>query len=351
MKYQHTNGELMRKFVGIFFALCLLLAGCGKENAQPEKRVDETQMTVGLSFPGESGSVWVLQSEALVLKLEEAGYAVKQAYAAEDPQLQNDQIEKLLLQGVDCLVIMAVDSLALTACLDRAEETGVPVIAYQRLLMNTDAVDYYVAYDYLTAGRQIGEYVVEQKQLTTAADEKREYTVEFLMGAPEDNSAVLLYQGVMSILRPYLDNGVLKSLSGRVAFEDTCIRGWSVSAAREHYWDHIYSAYSDHNPDIFCTTGDSLAEGLCTGLESGGYETGKWPLVTGQGGDKVALERIGQGKQSMTLIGDGDALNTSCVQGIQALLKGKSPPVNGAGENCYNGKKNVPALLHPMELK
>ena len=336
----------MRKFAVILLALCLLLAGCGKDTAPQETTAGKTQLTVGIAFPGEPGSDWVMQGEALAQALTEAGFEVKQAYAEHDPQLQNDQIEKLLVQGVDCLVIMAVDSLALTPSLDRAEETGVPVVAYQRLLMNTDAVDYYVAYDYPAAGRQIGEYIAQQKQLPTAGEEKREYTIEFLMGSPEDNSALLLYHGVMSVLRPYLDSGVLVSRTGRVAFEDTCIQNWSVSGAREYFWDHIYNAYANLTPDIICTTGDMLAEGLCVGLEAAGYEAEKWPLVTGLGGDTDVTERLEQGKQSMSLQGDPAALHAACIQGLQALLADQQPEINE--ENCHNGAKTVAAWLCPM---
>lgn len=336
----------MRKFAVIILALCLLLAGCGKDTAPQDTAPEETQVTVGLSFPGEPGSDWVLQGEALAQALTEAGFAVKQTYAEHDPQLQNDQIEKLLVQGVDCLVVMAVDSLALTPCLDRAEETGVPVVAYQRLLMNTHTVDYYVAYDYQAAGRQIGEHIARQKQLPAAGEEKREYTVEFLMGSPEDNSALLMYHGVMSVLRPYLDSGVLVSRTERVAFEDTCVQNWSVSGAREYFWDHIYNAYGGLAPDIICTTGDTLAEGICAGLEAAGCQTEKWPLVTGQGGDAGAMERIKQGAQSITLQGDPALLHKACIQGLQALLADQQPKAND--ESCHNGAKTVAAWLCPM---
>ncbi len=335
----------MRKFAVILLVLCLLLAGCGKDVVPKETGADGLQMTVGIAFPGEGGSDWHRHGQALATALEEMGYKVLQSYASNDPQLQSDQVESMLLQGADCLVVTAVDSLQLTQILERAEESDVPVIAYQRLLMNTDAVDYHVALDFMAAGQQIGAYVVQQKQLATAAAEERTYSVEFFMGSPEDNSALLLHQGVMSVLQPYLDSGVLVCRSGRVTFEDTCIQNWSEATARNHYWEYVYDAYSESDADIFCVTGDGLADGLCAALEAAGYTSENWPLVTGLGGSESALARLEQGKQSMTLTVDAQALIGACVRGVQALLAQEQPATNT--DPCHNGVETVPAWFCP----
>lgn len=345
MKYQITNGESMRKISAIVLVLCLLLCGCGQaENTQTQPA--EEAVVVGVSLPGSLGTDWAERGNALTQALEALGYTVEITYAGDDHQLQQEQVEKLLLQDVDCLVVTAMDALLLPQTLSLAKEKGIPVVSYQRRLFDTDSVSWHIAYDAVSAGKAVGNHIAGEKQLATAAEEKRQYSVEFMMGAPEDYTAYLLYQGVMSVLQPYLDNGVLTTASGRVAFEDTCIQNWSSADALRYYWDNISKKY-ENGPDILCTTGDDLAKGACEGLTISGCPADKWPLVTGIGGNQAALDRLAAGQQSLSLKEDNALLAEKCALGVQALLAGKSPQTNGT---YYNGMTDVPVWLETMTL-
>ncbi len=341
----------MKKFAALFLALCLLLAGCGagvSNNAPKEKDPEGVfvNTTVGILLPGNRSSLWEERCRELTEAVEALGYDVAAFYADSDPQLQGDQLEKLVLRGVDCLVVAAVDSLTLTDAIAYAKRANVPVVAYDRLLMNTDGVDWHIAFDSLAAGTAIGNHIVEEKQLASAAQESRTYTIEFFMGSPEDSNGQLIHSGIMAVLQPYLDAGTLVCSSGRVAFEDTCIQGWTGENAWRHYREHCASLYTQKAPDILCCASDSIAGGLCSAMENEGCHLENWPLITGQGGGEEALLRIAEGRQSMTLAADHAALATQCARGVHALLTGETPQTTP--HTCNNGVVPVPAYLLPM---
>ena len=330
------------------------LSACGSENAETpttsepvvERIVDDGVTTVGICLPARDDR-WEKEGEALVEALDVGNYAVQLLYAEEDAQVQADQVEKLIAADVDCLVVAAVDSLSLTEGLSHAKAEGIPVIAYDRLLMQTDSVTCYVAFDMLGAGKTMAEYIVDEKQLTTAHEESRSYTIELFMGTPEDNNALFLYQGIMDVLQTYIDSGVLICLSGRLPFEDCCIPGWSAELAKEACDLRLKEHYPETVPDILCAASDSLAEGVCESMQIIGYAGEQ--LITGQGAQTEAIERVQAGTQSMTLQPDTQELVRQCVMAVDALLQGRQPEYNDI-DSCFNGEVTVPAYLLPMEL-
>lgn len=300
--------------------------------------------TVGISFPNETDPCWKNDCAALSEKLETLGCQVVPAYAADNPSLQAYQIAAMIAQPVDCLVVAAVDSLALTDVLRQAADAGIPVIAYDRLLMYTDAVSYYVGFDNEAVGISIAEHIVAEKQLESAKAESRSYTVEFFMGSPDDNNAVLLHWGIMQILQPYLDSGVLVCRTGRTAFEDVCIQGWSEEIAANDCKKYLTRFYTDRAPDICCAASDSIAQGCRTALEGAGYGAGeRWPLITGQNATLSAVKSILSGHQSMTVYKDRAALIRDCEAAVTAVLT--LTPAENANAVCHNGTMAVTAFL------
>lgn len=347
----------MKKLIAMLLALAMLaaLTACGAEPQTPAdtgsasgstapEEMSVAGKTVGISLPNQTSQRWLDDSAALTERLEALGCQVLLQDALDDALLQADQVQSMIAQPVDCLVIAAIDSLTLTDALQQAKTAGIPVIAYDRLLMNTDAVTYYTAIDSEAVGAAIGEYIVNAKQLQTAQEEGRSCTVEFFMGSPEDHNAVLLHQGVMGVLQSYLDSGVLICKSGRVSFEDTCIHGWSGEKAQANCGKHLADIYTDAVPDILCAASDSLAEGCRMALEEAGHTAGEsWPLITGQDADLAALKRILSGQQTMTVYTNTDALVRSCAELTEAVLSGV--PADLGGVVCDNGTMEVPSVL------
>ena len=346
----------------ICLTLALSLWGCGEKASEPTTQTTQpTQQTtqptqteeparekmlVGISLPDEKDARWAAQGQIMSAGLEDLGYQVMLTYADGLARNQVEDMQTMLDNGADCIVVAAVDAAELLDVEQAAKEQGIPVIAYDRLLMDTDAVTHYVAFDYYALGEQIGKRIEADMALAAATEP---YTIEFFMGSPEDNNALLQYQGVLSVLQPYLDSGVLVCLSGRTAFEDCCFVDCSQADARDHCQSYLTEYYTKSSLDICCAATDGLAAGCVEGLTLGGYTEENWPYITGSGCQPEALQRIGEGKQAITVYLDTQLLAQSCVRMVDGMLFTGDVPIN-APERCHNNVQYVPACLMEFTL-
>ncbi len=302
---------------------------------------------VAVAMPTQSSERWINDGANMKAQLEELGYEVDLQYAEDDVQMQVSQIENMIAAGAQCLVIAAIDSDALVNVEAQAKEAGIPVIAYDRLLMNTDAVSYYATFDNKGVGTKIGEYIKanaggEGLDAVKAAGESM--TIEFLMGSPDDNNALMLYNGLMEVLQPYLDDGTLVCNSGRTSFDDTCILRWSQETAQQNLENYLTGFYADEDLDIVASAFDGFAYGAKAALEGAGYTEANWPLITGQDAELMATKNIIAGTQTMSIYKDTRLLASKCVTMVQAVLEGSEPEINDT-EQYNNGSIVVPSYL------
>jgi len=278
-------------------------------------------------------------------RLEALGYEVDMQYAEDDVQAQVSQIENLIANGADALVVAAVDSSALVNVLQQAKDNNIPVIAYDRLLMDTDAVSYYATFDNLGVGTAIGEYIETAKDLKNAKAQGKSYTIEFFMGSPDDNNAKFFYNGIMGVLQKYLDDGTLVCKTGRTSFDDTAILRWSQETAQANAENYLSGYYADEKLDIACCAFDGFSYGVRAALEGAGYTLGdEWPLITGQDAELMATKNIIAGYQTMSIYKDTRILADKCVTMVQAVLEGTEPEINDK-DQYNNNVKDVPAYL------
>lgn len=296
---------------------------------------------VGVAMPTQSSERWINDGANMKAQLEALGYEVDLQYAEDDVQMQVSQIENMIASGVSCLVIASIDSGALVNVEAQAKEAGIPIIAYDRLLMDTDAVSYYATFDNKGVGTAIGKYIEEAKDLANATES---YTIEFFMGSPDDNNAHMLYAGMMEVLQPYLDNGTLVCKSGRTSFDDTCILRWSQETAQQNCENYLTGFYADEDLDICATAFDGFAYGCKSALEGAGYTAENWPLITGQDAELMATKNIIAGSQTMSIYKDTRVLAEKCVTMVQAVLQGAEPEINDT-ETYNNGVITVPSYL------
>ena len=296
-------------------------------------------------MPTQSSERWINDGANMKKQLEALGYEVDLQYAEDDVQMQVSQIENMIASGVNCLVIASIDSSALVNVEEQAKNAGIPIIAYDRLLMDTDAVSYYATFDNKGVGTAIGNYIKEAKDLDAAKAAGDSYTIEFFMGSPDDNNALFLYNGLMEVLQPYLDDGTLVCKSGRTSFEDTCILRWSQETAQQNCENYLTGFYADEKLDICASAFDGFAYGCKAALEGAGYKVGEdWPLITGQDAELMAVKNIISGYQTATIYKDTRLLAEKCVTMVQAVLEGAEPEINDT-EQYNNGKVVVPAYL------
>lgn len=359
---------MKKKMLGVLLSAVMvmgMLSGCGSKadsassdagsttaDATTDDAVDEavdavddavasTGKKVGVAMPTQSSERWINDGANMKAQLEALGYEVDLQYAEDDVQAQVSQIENMIASGVDCLVIASVDSSALVNVEKSAKEAGIPIIAYDRLLMDTDAVSYYATFDNKGVGTAIGEYIETKMDLANASES---YTIEFFMGSPDDNNALFLYNGLMEVLQPYLDNGTLVCKSGRTSFDDTCILRWSQETAQQNCENYLTGFYADEDLDICATAFDGFAYGCKAALESAGYTEANWPLVTGQDAELMATKNIIAGTQTMSIYKDTRLLAEKCVTMVQAVLEGAEPEINDT-DQYNNGVITVPSYL------
>ena len=327
----------MKKVLAIALALCMILALCAiTASADGE--------LIGVSMPTKDLQRWNQDGENMKAMFEAEGYAVDLQFASNDVQQQLNQVTNMINNGCKVVVISAVEGSSLGSALDLAKEKGVYVIAYDRLLMESDAVSYYATFDNKGVGTAIGQYIEKAKDLPNAKSKGESYTIEFFMGSPDDNNALFLYNGLMEVLQPYLDDGTLVCKSGRTSFEDTCILRWSQETAQQNCENYLTGFYADEDLDICASAFDGFAYGCKAALEGAGYTAENWPLVTGQDAELMACKNILAGTQAASIYKDTRLLASKCVTMVDAVMTGSEPEINDT-EQYNNGKIVVPSYL------
>ena len=345
----------IKKLLALLLAatMTLSLAACGGgETSAPESTTPaettpaetgsaEGGNLVGVAMPTKDLQRWNQDGENMKAQLEAAGYTVDLQYAANDIATQVSQIENMIANGCEVLVIASIDGEALGTALDQAKAAGIPVISYDRLIMNSDAVSYYATFDNWDAGVKQGEYIVEALDLENAGD--KTYNIEFITGDPGDNNINFFFDGAMSVLQPYLDAGTLVCPSGQTEKQTVATANWATDAAQSRFENILASYYADGTQlDVVLASNDSTALGVANALASS--YTGEYPILTGQDCDVANVKNIAAGKQSMSVFKDTRTLAEKTVEMVDSLMKGTEPPIND-NETYDNGTGIIPSYL------
>ena len=336
----------MKKILALLLALTMVfaLAACGggskpaaeepaeapaeapaEEPAEaPAEPAAEGTGKVGIAMPTRSLERWNRDGEYLQTQFEAAGYEVALTYSDNDITQQNNDIANLISDGVDLLIIAAIDGESLTQTLADAKAAGIPVIAYDRLIMNTDAVSYYVSFDNYTVGVLQGQFVIDTLGLDLA-DTSTTYNIEFTAGDPADNNAGFFFNGAFDTLKDYIDAGILNVPSGKTSFEQVATPSWSTDTAMENMQNTLASYYSDGTVlDIALCSNDSTALGVARAITTD-YAGSNQPIVTGQDGDIANLENIVNGLQTMTVYKNVNDEAGATLELGKAILAGQTP--------------------------
>lgn len=343
-----------------------VLAGCGSststETASTEAATSDTSMaesteasmaetasestttavadgTIGVAMPTKDLQRWNQDGTNMKEQLEEAGYTVDLQYANNDVATQVSQIENMISAGDTLLVIASIDGSSLGTVLDEAKASNIPVIAYDRLIMNSDAVSYYATFDNYMVGTKQGQYIVDALDLDNADGP---FNLEIFTGDPADNNAQFFYNGAMDVLNPYIDEGKLVIQSGQQDFADVATANWSTETAQSRMENLISSYYADKQIDVVLCSNDSTALGVENALESS--YNGDWPVITGQDCDIANVKNMIAGKQSMSIFKDTRELAAQVVVMVGQMMTGETVDVNDT-ESYDNGTGIIPTYL------
>ncbi len=253
---------------------------------------------IGISMPTQSLERWNRDGAYLDEQFKAAGFETVLTYSDNDSGKQVNDIQNMLADGVNLLVVAAIDGEALNTAMNEAAEANVPVISYDRLILN-DAVSYYVSFDNYTVGKLQGEFIVDTLDHANAGDTV--YNMEITAGDPADNNAGYFYQGAMDALQPYLDAGTLNVVSGQTDFDSVATAQWNTDTALERAQNVLSSYYADGTQlDVWLCSNYSTALGVAQAVTSD-YAGSNSVLITGQDGDEANLKNIVDGVQTMTV--------------------------------------------------
>lgn len=276
-----------------------MFTGCEQPGSE-KKSGSDTKKTVGISMPTKSLERWNRDGSYLKKEFEKAGYKVEITYSDNDTDQQVNDIQNLISENVDLLIVAAIDGESLSTVLADAKGADIPVISYDRLIRNTDAISYYVSFDNYKVGQLQGQYIIDTLDLDNAGD--KTYNLEVTAGDPADNNATFFYNGAMDTLKKYIDAGTLKIPSGQKKFEEVGTAQWDTSTALDRMQNILASYYADGKTqlDVCLCSNDSTALGVTQAIQSD-YKGKNKPIITGQDGDEENLKNIIDGKQSMTV--------------------------------------------------
>ena len=312
-----------RKFAAVAASVTLALAltACGgggagdTEEPEGEGTTDETTEPeegglIGVAMPTQTSERWIADGDAVKAGLEEAGYEVDLQFANDDIPTQQQQIDGMITKGAQALIIAAIDGTALSGQLEAAAAEGIPVISYDRLIRDSENVDFYVTFDNYEVGVQqatsllVGLGILNEDG--SEGDATGPFNIELFAGSPDDNNAGFFFNGAMSVLQPLIDDGTLVVKSTQTDFDQVAILRWQQETAQRRMEDLLTSTYNDGSQvDGVLSPYDGLSRGIITALQNAGYgptldaQPQPMAVVTGQDAEIASVKLIADGVQSV----------------------------------------------------
>ncbi|GAA1355431.1 sugar ABC transporter substrate-binding protein [Arthrobacter koreensis] len=338
----------MRKFAKSFAVVAtvaaLSLSACGRadEASTGDAAGFEEGSAIGVALPQKTSENWVLAEGLFNDGLKEAGYEPQVQFANGGVSEQQNQISSMITNGVKVLVVGAIDGAQLGSQLQEAKDAGITVIAYDRLLTNTENVDYYVAYDNFQVGQLQGQALLDGMK---ANKPEGPWNIELFAGSPDDANAQVFFDGAMDVLKPEIEAGNLNVVSGQTEFNQAVTQGWKAENAQKRMDTLLSGSYGSEELDGVLSPNDTLARAILTSVSAAGKPV---PVVTGQDSEVESVKSIMEGVQYSTINKDTRALVNHTIDMVKGLGAGEELEIND-DESYDNGVKVVPAyLLEPQ---
>jgi len=311
---------------------------------------------IGVAMPTKSSERWIADGNSVKEALEAEGYTVDLQYAEDDIPTQVSQIENMITKGAEALIIASIDGTTLTNILADAGEAGIPIIAYDRLLMDTDNVDYYATFDNFLVGKQQAWSLLNGLGLTELDGTPIEgapagpFNIELFAGSLDDNNAFFFFNGAQEVLKPFIDDGTIVVKSGQVDIEQAATLRWDGAEAQSRMEDLLTANYSDGSKvNGVLSPYDGISRGIISALTDAGYSLGDgWPIISGQDAEIDSVKAINNGEQYATIFKDTRELAKKAAAMAIAALNGDEVETNDSS-TYNNNKKDVPSyLLQPV---
>jgi len=327
----------------------LALAGCTsrtQEAAAGDVTGFSAHATIGVALPDKTSENFAIAGQLFTDGLTAAGYSpdVQYAPATNTVAEQQNQIEAMITNGAKVIIIGAKDGSQLSTQVADAKKAGAVVIAYDRLILNTRDVDYYVAYDNERVGELQGQALLDGMKAKYPG--KTTFNIELFAGSPDDNNSGVFFQGAMKVLRPRIDDGTLRVVSGQTEFKQVTTQGWLAQNAQSRMDTLLAGFYASTELDGVLSPNDTLARAILQSVNTAGKP---YPIVTGQDSEAESVKSIMAGIQYSTINKDTRKLVAEAIKMVGELRKGKPVDVNDP-TSYNNGAKVVPTYLLTPQL-
>ena len=308
------------------------LAACG----------DDDEDSGGSSGSGEAGKIALLLPETKTTRYEEQDRPnferrvgelcpdceVLYSNANNDAATQQQQAEAAITDGAQVIVISAVDVVSAGSIVSRAQQAGVDVIAYGRLIPDAELTNY-VSIDPFKVGQQQAEVLMDELEANGVDDPR----IVMINGAPTDSNS-----------KPYKDGAhdVFEKRGAEIV-EEYDTPDWSPDEAQREMEQAITSLGADGFDAVY-SANDGMATGAIAAMRGANVDPAEVP-VTGQDAELSAVQRILAGQQLMTVYQPISDIAESSAELAVPLAQGEEPPADLASEPVDNGAKEVPSVL------
>lgn len=341
-----------------------LLMGCGStatstSNSGSAGSSDETStaasdasssdgVEVGIVLPTKDEPRW-LQDQAQFEKiLNDAGFSNQVLFSQGSSATEKTNVETLISEGIKVLIICPQDATAAAAAVEEANDAGIKVISYDRLITDTDAVDYYVTFDSFSVGAAQGQYLIDNTK-------GKGVPLYLYTGAATDNNAFIFFEGAWSVLEPKIADGTFVIANsdkatgfvgaGEMSRDDEAnilgqtTTNWDFDTAKKLAEANLTAASSDQKGDVAILapndgTARAIADAFAADSDISSY------IITGQDSEKASVQYIIDGKQSMTVFKDTRTLAADSVAMAMSVLNGEKVDTT---TTYNNGNVDVPA--------
>jgi len=284
----------------------------------------EKEVSIGFLIHSLTSSRWQTDTRLIRQYAQKKGVEVIVKNAEGDENRQLGQAKELIAEGADILIVVAANQNTAAGIIRAAHEHRIPVIAYDRMIRNSD-VDYLVSFQYEKVGQLMIEYAIRNKP-------SGNYIL--LWGDASDGNAQFVKTAQIKTIEPYLKNKQVNLVY------QSFVEGWAKENSL-HLMKQVLE-FSDQRIDAVICSNDPIAAGASEALHSYGYDTREM-LITGQDATIEGCRNILSGKQTMTIY---KSLYDIASQAVELALdvsthKHKLKPTS----HVYNGRRNVPAIL------
>ena len=335
----------MKKLVSLLLVLVMVLGlcvGCGAKN----------ELDIGIVLPTKDEDRWLADEATFKKLIEEKGYKAEIMYSQADPAIEKTNVEALIEKGIKVLMICPFDGAAAASTVEMAKAEGVQVISYDRLIMGTDAVDYYVAFESLKIGEAMGNYLVQQAEAYGGSG----LNLYLYSGALTDNNSFTYFQGNWNALQPKIADGTFIVRNSEVAMKYKDIKDlsydqlyeimqsvdteWEPAHAKTLAEANLTAASVEEKALSFITAPDdntarAIADAFMADADVAEFR------ICGADGVEGSVQYLIDGKQDMTVYCNPAMIAVSAMELAEKLIAGEKVATS---ETINNEAIDIPVI-------